>query len=60
MSQLIKIKCFNVMGMPTDEAVCSICGEKEVLWGKDTLSRLEAWGVDHLHEKHADISEKKQ
>lgn len=54
---LIKISCFNVMGMPTDEAVCTLCGEKKVLWGNFTFPRLEAWGIAHLREKHADIYE---
>jgi hypothetical protein len=52
MNAPISISCTDLMGMPTDTATCGICDERKVLWGEGTLSRLEAWGIQHLHENH--------
>lgn len=42
-----KMKCSNVMGMPTDTVTCNLCGESKTVWGDSTLRKMEDWATNH-------------
>ena len=44
----IRLKCYEVMGVPSTRATCSACDKQQEFFGVRTYRRAEEWAQAHV------------